>query len=126
MYSNKFLKSTSVLALAVLVLASCSSEDTLTSDWIESNTTESSYSLGSLNASNMISVGASFTAGYHYGGLFESGQMNAFPTIVANQLSLVNESTTGAPLTFNNPNTVSNVGTGRIAIDLAAALAFLE
>ena len=39
MYSNKFLKSTSVLALAVLVLAGCSSEDTLTSDWIDSNTT---------------------------------------------------------------------------------------
>jgi hypothetical protein len=75
MYSNKFLKSTSVLALAVLVLAGCSSEDTLTSDWIDSNTTESSYSLGSLDASNMISVGASFTAGYHDGGLFESGQM---------------------------------------------------
>lgn len=131
MYSNKFLKSTSVLALAVLVLASCSSEDTLTSDWIESNTTESSYSFGSLDPSKMISVGASFTAGFHDGGLFESGQANAFPSIVANQLSLVNQSTTGTPLgdtplLFNNPNTVSSVGTGRIAIDLAAALAFLE
>ena len=56
MYSNKLLKNSSLVVIAVLVLASCSSEDTLTSDWIDSNTTESSYSLGSLDASNMISV----------------------------------------------------------------------
>ena len=63
MNSIKTLKHTVTLSLAIIVLANCSSEDTLTNDWIESNTTESNLTLGTLDASNFIWLGASISAG---------------------------------------------------------------
>mgnify|MGYP006264908637 CR=1 FL=1 len=120
MNSIKTFKHIATLALAIIVLANCSSEDTLTSDWIESNTTESNLTLGTLDASNFIWLGASMTAGYQDGGFFKSGQENAYPTIVARQLQQVD-----ASVPYNYPNIVSEKGTGRTAIDLNAALVFL-
>ena len=120
MNSIKTLKHIATLALAIIVLANCSSEDTLTSDWIDSNTTESNLTLGTLDASNFIWLGASMTAGYQDGGFFKSGQENAYPSIVARQLQQVDPD-----VLYNYPNIVSEKGTGRTAIDLNAALAFL-
>lgn len=120
MNSIKTLKHIATLALAIIVLANCSSEDTLTSDWIESNTTESNLTLGTLDAKNFIWLGASMTAGYQDGGFFKSGQENAYPTIVARQLQQIDPN-----VLYNYPNIVSEKGTGRTAIDLNAALAFL-
>ena len=122
MNSIKTLKHIATLALAIIVLANCSSEDTLTSDWIESNTTESNLTLGTLDAKNFIWLGASISAGYQDGGFFKEGQENAYPTIVARQLQQV---PTENPVPYNYPNIVTVMGTGRTAIDLNAALAFL-
>lgn len=120
MNSIKTLKHTVTLALAIIVLANCSSEDTLTNDWIESNTTESNLTLGTLDASNFIWLGASISAGYQDGGFFKLGQENAYPSIVAKQLQHVDPT-----VPYNYPNIVSDKGTGRTAIDLNAALAYL-
>ena len=120
MNSIKTLKHIATLALVIIVLANCSSEDTLTSDWIESNTTESNLTLGTLDASNFIWLGASISAGYQDGGFFKSGQDNSYGSIVAKQIQQVDPN-----VPYNYPNIVSEKGTGRTAIDLNAALAFL-
>ena len=120
MNSIKTLKHIPTLALAIIVLANCSSEDTLTSDWIESNTTESNLTLGTLDASNFIWLGASISAGYQDGGFFKSGQDNSYGSIVAKQIQQVDPT-----IPYNYPNIVSEKGTGRTAIDLNAALVFL-
>ena len=122
MNSIKTFKHIATLALAIIVLANCSSEDTLTSDWIDSNATESNLTLGDLKdrVSNFVWLGASMTAGYQDGGFFKEGQENAYPTIVARQLQQIDPD-----ITYNYPNIVTVMGTGRTAIDLNAALAFL-
>ena len=120
MNSIKTLKHIATLALAIIVLANCSSEDTLTSDWIESNTTESNLTLGTLDASNFIWLGASISAGYQDGGFFKLGQDNSYGSIVAKQLQQVDPT-----VPYNYPNIVSDKGTGRTAIDLFAALVYL-
>jgi hypothetical protein len=120
MNSIKTLKHIATLALAIIFLANCSSEDTLTSDWIESNTTESNLTLGTLDASNFVWLGASISAGYQDGGFFKEGQENAYPTIVARQLQQADPT-----ITYNYPNIVTPPGTGRTRIDLNAALVFL-
>ena len=120
MNSIKTLKHIATLALAIIVLANCSSEDTLTSDWIKSNETESNLTLGTLDASNFIWLGASISAGYQDGGFFKLGQDNSYGSIVAKQIQQVDPD-----VSYNYPNIVSEKGTGRTAIDLNAALAFL-
>jgi len=107
------------LFLAALFIG-CSSEDDLIDEWVEANTPDP-LSEGTLDAGKFISVGNSLTAGFIDGALFEEGQENSWSSILAGQLELVGGGT------FNNPNiTTGATGTGRISLDIAAALAFLN
>jgi len=55
-------------------------------------------SKGSADFTRYISVGNSLTAGYADGGLYLTGQLNSYPSIIANQMVSVNNS-----LTFSQP-----------------------
>ena len=101
-------------------VAACDSEDELTEDWIDANTPDPT-SVGTLDATKYVSVGNSLTAGFADGALFPKGQANSFPSILAGQFELAGGGE------FNNPDIISaENGTGRISLDIAAALAFLE
>lgn len=115
-FYNKLL----ILSLATAFIA-CSTEDDLVDEWVEINEVEvEAPSPGSLDLSNYVAVGNSLTAGFYDGALFPSGQANSYPAILAGQFAR----TGGGE--FNNPNIISGeTGTGRISLDLAAALAFL-
>ncbi len=67
-----------------------------------------SYSTGSANFSNMVSVGNSLTQGYMDGGLYAYGQSNSYPAIIAKQAKLAYPS-----LVFNQPMVTGN-GSGYI------------
>ena len=102
------------------ILVACDSEDELTEDWIEANTPDPAV-VGTLDLTKYISVGNSLTAGFADGALFPKGQENSFPSILAGQFALAGGGE------FNNPNIISaENGTGRISLDINAALAFLE
>jgi len=107
-----------VLTFAVALIA-CDSEDDIVEDWVEINQVEvETPSSGDLDLSNYVAVGNSLTAGFYDGALFPSGQANSYPSILASQFAR----TGGGE--FNNPNIVSGEsGTGRITLDLGAALA---
>ncbi len=53
---------------------------------------------GTADFTRYIAVGNSLTAGYADGGLYLNGQLNSYPSIIANQMLNVNSS-----LTFNQP-----------------------
>ncbi|WP_183568430.1 SGNH/GDSL hydrolase family protein [Mucilaginibacter sp. SP1R1] len=55
-------------------------------------------SAGSVNFSRYIAVGNSLTAGYADGGLYRSGQLNSYPSIIAKQLQKVGGGTFTQPL----------------------------
>ena len=112
-------------------LFSCSSEDELTEDWIETSgegselMTENS---GTLDLSNYVAVGNSLTAGFADGALFPEGQKNSYPAILATQFEIAE-----GGKTFIYPDIVSGKGnngsanaTGRSSINLAVALAALS
>jgi len=105
--------------LAALFIG-CSSEDDLVDGWIEANAPDP-LAVGMLDLSKYVSVGNSLTAGFYDGALFPDGQANSYPAILAGQFELAGGGG------FNNPNTISGAtGTGRISLDIATALAFLE
>ncbi|OCX51599.1 G-D-S-L family lipolytic protein [Mucilaginibacter sp. PPCGB 2223] len=62
---------------------------------------------GSLDLTRYISVGNSLTAGYADGGLYLNGQLNSYPSIIAQQMTSVNSS-----LTFNQPLFASSQANG--------------
>ena len=108
-----------ILFLATVILG-CSSEDDIVDEWVEANTPEP-LSAGTLDLTKYVSVGNSITAGFYDGALFPEGQANSYPSILADQLTLVGGGT------FNNPDIISgSTGTGRISLDIEAALAFLN
>lgn len=47
------------------------------------------YTSGTANFSNYIAVGNSLTQGYQNGGVYEEGQRNSFPSMLARQMKLV-------------------------------------
>ncbi len=105
--------------LATLFIG-CSTEDDLIDEWVAANTPDP-VAVGSLDLTKYVSVGNSLTAGFYDGALFEEGQSNSYPSILAGQFALAGGGE------FNNPNIISGAtGTGRISLDIAAALAFLE
>ena len=73
------------ILIASLGIVSCSQEVEDTSG-IEP---EVVVSAGSANFSKYVALGNSLTAGYSDGALFKSGQMNAYPKLLADQFALV-------------------------------------
>ncbi len=63
------------------------------------------FTSGSIDVSNYVAVGASFTAGYTDGALFIAGQMNSFPKILNDQFLNANGSDT-----FTQPLMNDNIG----------------
>ena len=92
---KKALLYTSIIALA---LASCT----------KTQYSAPSYSTGSANFSNFISVGNSLTQGYMDGGLYAYGQSNSYPSIIAKQIQMADPS-----MPFNQPMVTAN-GSGYI------------
>lgn len=63
------------------------------------------FTPGSIDVSNYVAVGASFTAGFTDGALFIAGQMNSFPKILNDQFLNANGSDT-----FTQPLMNDNIG----------------
>jgi len=113
-----------ILAIAVVLGFTACSDDEIEESWLDDNPAPAALdtpSAGTLDLSNFVSVGNSLTAGFADNALFPSGQEQSYPGILATQFAL----TGGGE--FINPALVTTVdGTGRVAIDLGIALAFLE
>ncbi len=107
----------SYIALAtILMVGSCKQEVIVTTP--PATTTPTTPSKGNADFTKFVSVGTSFTAGMQAQALFNTGQANSLPRIMAKQFETVGGSTT-----FNQPdiNSVngfnpisSNVGIGLI------------
>lgn len=112
---NKYAK----FGIAFLFLA-CSTEDDITADWIETNEADPVVT-GTVDLTKYVAVGNSLTAGFQDGALYPEGQELSYPSILGGQFALAGGGE------FNNPNIIAaEDGTGRISIDLQAALAFLN
>lgn len=75
---------------------------------------------GSVDFSNYIAIGASFTAGYTDGALFKVAQENSFPAVLASKFSMVGGGAFTQPLM--NDNTGGMVSAG--AVQLSPRLYF--
>ncbi|WP_420575538.1 hypothetical protein [Ekhidna sp.] len=122
---NKLIIST--FALAALA---CSSEDDLIEDWIDVNETEEPApgTSGDLDLSSYISIGNSLTAGFADGALYNQGQENSFPNLLAGQFAMVGGGNFNQPdinsvdgyHTSLNPSGVEGLIFGRTVLDLSA------
>ena len=90
-----------------LALMSCNEETILPEiEAEEVSTTEISFvNNGDADFSNFVAIGASFTAGFTDNALFEQGQINSFPNILANIFA---ELANGGE--FNQPLMDDNIG----------------
>lgn len=61
-----------------------------------------SLEAGSVDFSNYVAIGASFTAGFTDNGLFKASQENSFPNILANKFAIVGGGTFTQPLMNDN------------------------
>ncbi|MFV0566344.1 MAG: G-D-S-L family lipolytic protein [Flavobacteriaceae bacterium] len=59
-------------------------------------------SSGTVDFSNYVAIGASFTAGYTDGALFKAAQENSFPNILSQQFAKLDGNTFAQPLTNDN------------------------
>ncbi len=108
----------SYVALATIVMIGACKQDVIQTTPPTTTTTTTTPSKGNADFSKFVSVGTSFTAGMQAQALFNDGQANSLPRILAKQFESVGGSTT-----FNQPdiNSVngfnpisSNVGVGLI------------
>lgn len=105
---KSFLKTTSLLLFAALVTISCEgSFDSLVDERLQENPTPDSVSgsSGSADFSNYVAIGNSLTAGFMDGALYNEGQENSMPALLADRLELA-----GAQGTFNQPDINSELG----------------
>jgi len=101
---NSFKSILFVLGLAVLVSACDGQGDSLINERLEDNplpeTPEVVANSGTADFSTYVSIGASYTAGYADGALYNSAQENSYPMMIAAQLGLTVE----GGLTFTQPS----------------------
>ncbi len=122
-----------IILLVVAFLSSCSSEEDLIEDWIETSIEETeppvTGSAGDLDLSKYVAVGNSLTAGFADAALSPAGQASSFATLLAGQLAIAGGGD------FVNPDISSGNGfgglngqtpVGRSFIDLQAAVAALD
>lgn len=97
-----------VLGLAVLLNACEGQGDSLINDRLEDNPlpTIPEYTSGSADFSNYVSIGASFTAGYADGALYNLAQQNSFPSMIASSFG----ATVDGGITFQQPDINSEKG----------------
>lgn len=89
---KKYIKFIAVLALG---FASCEAD-------LDNPVEENFYTSGSADFTNYVAVGNSLTAGYADGALFITGQNNSYPSIMAQQFSLVGGGDFNQPLMDDN------------------------
>ncbi|MFP8488985.1 hypothetical protein ACKGJO_07765 [Gracilimonas sp. Q87] len=100
---KRFKNISKLLLVAALLFTGCEGqESSLIEDRLNDNPLPSdpnvNYTAGDADFSNYISIGNSLTAGYMDGALYDAGQQNSLPALIASQLAVVgNES-------FNQPN----------------------
>ena len=78
-----------IFLLALVFTNGCmDSESELKSELLAGNAPEEGAQVtsGSADFSNFVAVGASYTAGYMDGAVYNAGQANSFPAIIANQM----------------------------------------
>lgn len=93
------------LILAILVFTACNDpEDVLNGTVAEPEEVVVLPELtsGSVDLSNYVAIGASFTAGYTDGGLFIASQENSFPNILSKEFAKVGGGTFTQPLMSDN------------------------
>lgn len=94
------------LGILTAVLVACSTEDEIIEDWIDTNTVDVPQgTAGTLDFSNFVAIGNSLTAGFADGALFNEGQANSFPNLLAGQFASVD-----ASVEFNQPDINSENG----------------
>ena len=86
------------ILIASLGIVSCSQDDVDTSG-IQPEVT---VSPGTADFSRYVALGNSLTAGFSDGALFKSGQMNAYPKLLADQFALVGGGSFTTPLMNDN------------------------
>ena len=91
-----------------LALISCNEDNTLPEieevEVTQELTENIALDSGAADFSNYVAIGASFTAGFTDGGLFEAAQINSFPNILASKFALVGGGD------FNQPLMEDNIG----------------
>jgi len=94
------------ILIIILFTVSCQNEDYLVKPRLVETPqvpeTPVTYTSGSADFSNYVSVGNSLTAGYSDGALFIEGQKKSFPNILANQFSLAGGGSFTQPLMDDN------------------------
>lgn len=100
------MKNIKYIALSLLTVGMMSCENDTLNDLRdrgnEDNQPLPELSVGDVDFSNYVAVGASFTAGYTDGALFVASQQNSFPNIMANKFALAGGGTFTQPLMNDN------------------------
>ncbi|GAB5563567.1 MAG: SGNH/GDSL hydrolase family protein [Winogradskyella sp.] len=102
------MKKLQYILLSVLSLSIVACENELVEDLreVRGNNPEEvvleDFTVGTVDFSNYVAVGASFTAGYTDGGLFAASQENSFPNILSQRFALGNGGTFTQPLMDDN------------------------
>lgn len=109
-----------LLCTALLFSAACDTEDELIEERLAENPVLTDGPLtgtsGSVNFSKYVAIGNSLTAGLMDATLYSSGQVNAFPNILANHLDAVEGISIGE---FNQPDINSINGFNILVNDLS-------
>jgi lysophospholipase L1-like esterase len=104
-----FLKTALYLFCAAFIFTACEGQfDSLVDERLEENPVPDNSieaDAGQADFSNYIAIGNSLTAGYMDGALYDLGQQNSIPALLADQLALA-----GGADTFNQPDINSELG----------------
>ncbi len=86
------MKTLKYIALSILTFGMVACENELVEDFRDLNANDDvvleELTVGDLDFSNYVAIGASFTAGYTDGGLFKAAQENSFPKLLSDQFAL--------------------------------------
>ena len=78
-----------ILIACTIIFVECDTEDELRDELINGyNINDVDPNPGTADFSNYVAVGASYTAGYMDGAIYDAGQRNSYPAIIAKQLEL--------------------------------------
>ncbi|RKF05018.1 hypothetical protein C8N26_0417 [Tenacibaculum lutimaris] len=106
------------LSALFLGFAACDVDNTLPEIKAEAEVENNiALSAGSVDFSNYIAVGGSFTAGYSDGALFKIGQQHSFPNILASKFAMVGGGDFNQPLMEDNVGGMIHPVTGEVVLD---------
>ncbi|WP_435413453.1 G-D-S-L family lipolytic protein [Psychroserpens mesophilus] len=104
------MKNIKYIFLSLLTLSMVACENDLVEDFRELNDNEDvaleALTVGSVDFSNYVSIGASFTAGYSDGGLFSAAQQKSFPKLLSEQFAFGGGGNFTQPLMDDNTGAI--------------------